>query len=297
MEAAGDVFKEFSPPEDVDDLEKIKELIYEFLGVEPEKEEKPVEEKKPMTLKEKLAAKRAAEQSKSEEKPPAEDDGKMVIDFDPKDFNPETVYDKASVLGIGQLKKFYSQVKAISKAEMESNKPGITKETLLDNLANGLDSLANEGPKDAECVCPPQGESEITKQLVEDAAKAEDKDTLVAMCEKLGVTLNALEKRNVNRMKTKLLEKLPAEVEKPRRGRPRLNKEEPKEEAPITKDSKLVEIFELVENGVLEGKSEKEIAEAVTPLYKEMGRNPIQIKSRVKTMIEIVQVEHDLKKK
>lgn len=291
MESAGDTFAEFSPG-DEEDLEKIKQLLFDFIGYKPEEEKK---EAKPMSLKDKMAAKKAAE--KAEEKAPESE--AMVIDFNPKEFDAEAVYEQADKLPIGQLKKFYSQIKTICKIEMESNKPGITKESLMDNLANALQDLAENGPKDVECVCPPaaEGEVAITREAIEDAAKAEDKATLVAMCEQLEIPLGALEKRNINRMKSKLFEKVPESTGKPKRGRPAKAKEEATEAPPITKDSKLVEIFELVENGVLEGKAEKEILEEVSPLYKEMGRNALQIRSRVKTLIEVVQVEHDLKKK
>jgi hypothetical protein len=290
IEASNDYFTDFDPGE-VTDLDAMKQAIIKHLGVELEA---PKAEKK-MSLKDKIKAK-----SKTE---PATEAVTMVVDFDPTpgNFDPEVVYEGADKLKIGDLKKFYSQLSKITRIEMASNKPGITKDALMDNIGNALMDLSENGPKEVVCECPPaaeEGELEITRKVVEDAAKAEDKDTLAAMCEKMGISLNALEKRNVNRMKDKLLAKLPAE-EAPAKGKLGLlkKKAEVKEEpATPPSESKLVEIFSVIEKMVLEETEEKAIVDAVTPLYKANGVSPLLIKKRVKILIEVIQVEHGIKK-
>lgn len=288
IEAANELFTSFEPGE-VTDLDQMKELIIAHLGVTLE------EKKAPLSLKDKLKQKKEAEAAKKE----PEASG-MVIDFDPTpgNFDAEAIYEKADGLKIGDLKKFYSQVAKITNIEMASNKVGVTKDILMDNLANALTDLAANGPKAGACECPAsEGDIEITKQLVEDAAKAEDKDTLVAMCEKLGIALNPLEKRNVNRMKDKLLAKVP-EGEVKKAGKLGLLKKGAAKEEPSAPpaESKLVEIFAIVEKMVLDKAEEKDIIAAVTPLYKELGKSALAIRGRVKILIEVVQVDHNLKK-
>jgi len=291
VEANNELFTEFNPG-DVTKLDEMKQLIIAHLGVELE-----VAPKKE-SLKDRMKKKKEAEAAVTSG---AE---AMAIDFNPNpgEFDPEKVYEQADGLGIGQLKKFYSQLSKITNAEMASNKPGITKDALMEGIANALTDLAENGPKAGTCECPAEGagEIEVTRQLVNDAAKAEDKETLVAMCEKVGIALNALEKRNVARMKDKLIEKLPEDKASPGKSKLALLKSKgaaAKEEATeIAETSKLVEIFTIVEKMVLEESEEKDIIAAVTPLYKEMGKSALAIRGRVKVLIEVVQVDHNLKK-
>jgi len=291
VEANNELFTEFNPG-DVTKLDEMKQLIIAHLGVELE-----VAPKKE-SLKDRMKKKKEAEAAVTSG---AE---AMAIDFNPNpgEFDPEKVYEQADGLGIGQLKKFYSQLSKITNAEMASNKPGITKDALMEGIANALTDLAENGPKAGTCECPAEGagEIEITRKLVEDAAKAEDKEALVAMCEKVGIALNALEKRNVARMKDKLIEKLPEDKASPGKSKLALLKSKgaaAKEEATeIAETSKLVEIFTIVEKMVLEESEEKDIIAAVTPLYKEMGKSALAIRGRVKVLIEVVQVDHNLKK-
>jgi hypothetical protein len=293
VEANNELFTEFNPG-DVTKLDEMKQLIVAHLGVEldaPPKKE---------SLKDRMKKKKEAEAAVTSG---AE---AMAIDFNPNagQFDPEGIYELADGLGIGQLKKFYSQLAKITNAEMASNKPGITKDALMEGIANALTDLAENGPKAGTCECPAEGagEIEVTRKLVEDAAKAEDKESLVAMCEKVGIALNALEKRNVARMKDKLIEKLPEDKASPGKSKLALLKSKgaaaPKEEpaSEIAETSKLVEIFTIVEKMVLEESEEKDIIAAVTPLYKEMGKSALAIRGRVKVLIEVVQVDHNLKK-
>jgi hypothetical protein len=290
VEANNELFTEFNPG-DVTKLDEMKQLIVAHLGVELEAAPKKE------SLKDRMKKKKEAEAAVTSG---AE---AMAIDFNPNpgEFDPEKVYEQADGLGIGQLKKFYSQLSKITNAEMASNKPGITKEALMEGIANALTDLAENGPKAGTCECPAEGagEIEVTRKLVEDAAKAEDKETLVAMCEKVGIALNALEKRNAARMKDKLIEKLPEDKASPGKSKLALLKSkgaaaEPASE--IAETSKLVEIFTIVEKMVLEESEEKDIIAAVTPLYKEMGKSALAIRGRVKVLIEVVQVDHNLKK-
>lgn len=262
------------------DVESVKEQMLEILGVEPEQEEE-----KPMGLKERLAAKKAAANKSAirpKSKPAATSDDDYVIPFDPNAFDPNEVYAGAEGLAIPKLRKFAKQLKITAG-------PGSNKETILELIANRLMEMAEGAGEVTESI--DTDEVTVTKSMVNDAVGADDKETLIAMCEQLGITLNALQKKSSKLMGTKLIEVVPDDAPATRNAKPAgkttlANRMKNKDTSAAVAETK--SMYQLVEEMVLAGETEKAITDAIKPILTEKGKTLLYIKKRVKQLIEII---------
>jgi len=134
-------------------------------------------------------------------------------------------------------------------------------------------------------------ELEITAESVNDAVEADDKETLVAMCEQLEIELKPLMKRSAKKMAEKIVEKLPKE--KPgKRGLKGKDKKEKVEEVAEEKGEKQ-SVFALVEQMVNDGAKEKDIVAACEPILAERGKKKLFVAKFVKSLIAIVESLED----
>lgn len=254
------------------DVEGLKAQMLEVLGVEEEKEEA-----KPMTLKERMAAKKAEKEKAS--KPAA---GKKAdanaIEFDPEAFDADEVYAQAEALGLPQLRKFAKNIGITAPA-------GTKKDELMDMVANRLVELAEGGGGESGTVT-------INKALVEDTIAADDKDTLIAMCEEMGIKLNAIQKKSSKVMGNKLLEVVPDAPQDDSKAT--TGKRTLKTTAKDAPASESQSIYQTIEQMVLEENAEPEIIKAVKDWYSEKGHSLIRIKQRVKAMVAIVKGDYGL---
>lgn len=246
-------------------------------------------------LKKKTAANAAAA--------PAAPVSDLVIPFDPTSFDPNPVYEEAGKLQIGQLRKFYKQVIELSPVEIASE-PGMKKDIMLDAIATALVAISENGPKVAAAPAPaaPAAECkmEVNSALIKAAVEAEDKESLIAMCDALGIKLNALQKRSIPQMEKMLNEKAPAPATPAggKLGKLKLAGKTTPPAAEPANASYLTTAFMTVESMVLAKAEESAIVDAVMPIYASAGKtNKLVIKARVKQLMEIVAVEHGLKAK
>ena len=255
------------------DVDGLKAQMLSILGVEEK------EEKKPMTLKERMAAKKAEKEAAAGG---GESTEAMEVEFDPNAFDADEVYAAAEALGLPKLRKFAKQIGVTAPA-------GSKKDDILELVANQLVEMAEGG---GEAAGEETGEVAINKALVQNTIDADDKDTLIAMCEEMGIKLNAIQKKSSKLMGQKLLEVVPdapQDDSKAATGKRTLKtgKSEPANEAQS--------VYQTIEQMVLNKDSEADIVKAVTPWYKEKGQTLIRIKQRVKAMIEIVQGDYGMK--
>jgi len=133
----------------------------------------------------------------------------------------------------------------------------------------------------------------VDLEMIETAEAAEDKDTLLAICEELGIELKSLEKRSVKIMAKKAKEAVP---EKPSKrnvsGKGAGASATIEEEDVEAEETEKTSVFQVVEEMVVAGESDKAIVAAVTPLYEAMGKKTLFIKKHVaaiKALVEQVQ--------
>jgi hypothetical protein len=156
-----------------------------------------------------------------------------------------------------------------------------------------LDLVANKIAETVEGVgeSTDQDSVTITAELINDAAKGKDRESLVEMCDQLEIKLNALQKKSVPGMQKKLL----AEIT--------IGKEATKETTTVKQRGKLSaktpaadaqSVYAIMEQLVVAGKSEDAVVKAVSPIYKEKGKSIIFIKKRVQTMFKIIKTDNDM---
>ena len=255
---------------DTIDVEAIKAQMLTILGVEPEKT-------KPLSLKEKILANKAKTTTTSK-KPSlkgsattTKDDS--VIPFDHSNFDLEDIYNKADALPFPSLRKFAKEIEIVAS-------PGTKKDDLLTMIAEKLTEMA-EGK--GVSIKEDTSELEITKEMVEEFVKADDKDSLIACAEALNIQLNALTKMKASLIANKLFEVVKPASETKQQG-----------SEPVA-GSENQSIYHLMTEMVQAGKTEAEIEQAVTPFYKGKGKQLLFIKKRVKGMIEIIKADFDIK--
>jgi hypothetical protein len=280
-----------------EELADVKAALIGHLGVDLTPPSKPTSA---------LAALKNKAKGKAET-PAAAPTVELAIPFDPTNFDPNEIYEAAGKLQIGVLRKFYRQVLDMAPIEVASE-PGMKKDIMLDAIATALVAIQEQGPKvtaapTAEPAAEPAAqecEMQVNSDLIKKAVGANDKDALVAMCDAMGIKLNALQKRSIPQMEKLLNEKVPAAAPAAAAGKAKLKLGAKKEEAaaePVS-ESYLTKAFAVIEDMTVKKADEAAILEAVLPIYTAAGKgNKLIIKSRVKQLMEIVAIEHGLKKK
>jgi hypothetical protein len=267
------------------DVVGLKAQMLEILGANVEEEEQ--EEQKPMTLKERMAAKKAEKEGKA--KPAAKATGKKLtaddIEFDPEDFDSNEVYALVEELGLPQLRKFAKGIGVAAPAKT-------SKDELLELVANALVELS-EGETNGE---EEEMEVSINKALVEDTIAADDKETLIAMCEAMGIKLNAIQKKSSKVMGNKLMEVVPDAPQDDDSGKKTVGKRTLKSAAKDAPAAESQSIYQSIEQMVLDGVAENEIIKSVKHWYVEKGHPLVRVKQRVKAMIAIVEGDYGIKK-
>jgi hypothetical protein len=201
--------------------------------------------------------------------------------FDPEG-DPEEMYAQVEeIKGIAKLKGFAKQKMGLSF------KVGTKKDEILDAIANQL----QEGIEGGVSESTEEAEAELTLDMVKDAVKAKDKELLAEMCAQLDIKLNALQKKSINGMKSKLEAALSDSKpkEKKKATQKKLNLK-----GKTTKPSESQSVYQIMEEMVLEGKSETAIVKAVSPFYKDKGKSILFIKKRVQIMTPIIKMDNDL---
>jgi len=274
------------------ELEPIKATLIKHLGVDLTPKAPPATNKLADLLKKKQGATAAAA--------PASD---LVIPFDPMKFDENDVYEKANGLQIGQLRKFYKQILEMSPVEMASE-PGMKKDLMLDQIATGLIAIKENGPKKVEAAAPPvappaECAMEINSASIKAAVDANDKDTLIAMCDASGIKVNALQKRSVSAMAMLLNQKFPeSATPAPAIGKGKLKLVSAAKPVETPPESYLTKAFAVIESMTVAKSTEEAIMEAVLPIFAAGGKtNKLVVKNRIKQLMEIASVEHGLKDK
>lgn len=269
-----DVFDDMEAPDDIDP-EGLQEMMINHVESKRTAKEEP---EKPMTLKERLAAKRAAAEkteTKTEVKKPTNDE--LFDWWTPSDegFNVDEAFAKVEELKMTELRKFAKYIGLTIGI-------GKKKDEILDLVANQIAEIV-EGVGESTDT----DKVTISKELINDAAKAKDREALVEMCDQLEIALNALQKKSVPGMKKKLLEAIKSE-DKPAAT---TVKDRTKVTAKPTADQS---VYSVMEEMVLAGKSEDAIVKKVSPIYKERGKSIIFIKKRVHVMVGVIKTDHGM---
>lgn len=267
------VFEDMDVPDDVDE-EALQSMMLDHVKSKatPEKEEK-----KPMSLKERIAAKKAAE--KKETKAVTKDTGNGEFDWwtpDADGFDPNDAFAKVEEMKMIELRKFAKHIGLTIPV-------GKKKDEILDLVANKI-AETTEGVAESTQA----GEVEITAELINDCAKAKDRDSMIEMCDQLGIKLNALQKKSVPGMQKKLLAAI--ETKEEPAAKETVKARGGKEKPAAAEQS----VYSIMEQLVLDGKSEDAVVKAVSPIYKNKGKSIIFIKKRVHTMMEIIKIDNDL---
>jgi len=204
--------------------------------------------------------------------------------FDPEG-NIEEQYAKVEELGFAKAKSFAKQALGLTL------KVGLKKDEIFDAIATKMQELAEGGTGEST----DETGVELTPELVADAVKAKDKEALVAICEQLGIKLNALQKKSVGGMEKRIMEQLeeakPTKAKITPKGTQTKLKLETKKEEKVSEEKS---VYQLMEELVLGGKSEDAVTKAVSPYYKEKGKSILFIKKRVKSMIAIIKIDNDM---
>jgi hypothetical protein len=272
------VFEEFQEShfsnvdlESIETSDQLKDaMLSELAPPEEEPEEKP-------SLLNKLKKNKGKAKIKTKTK-----DGDEYDWFDPEG-DPEEMYAQVEqIKGIAKLKGFAKQKLGIS------TKVGMKKDDILELIANAL----QEGIEGGVSESTKKEEMELTLEMVTDAVKAKDKEVLAEMCDQMGIKLNALQKKSINGMESKLKEAL--KDSKPKENKKPVQKKLSLKGKTTEKPSESKSVYQLMEEMVLDGKGESAIVKAVSPFYKDKGHSILFIKKRVKTMIPIIKMDNGL---
>jgi hypothetical protein len=259
--------------ESIEDESQLKAAMLEVLGYEEETKD-PEPKKKSL-----LGLKKGKGKAKITPKTTTDDEFNW---YDPEG-DIEEIYAEVEKLGLPKLKKFAKQKLGVG------TKVGLKKDEILEMVANKLQEIFEGGAAPST----EEEEVELTIEMVSDAVKAKDKETLAAMCEQMGIKLNALQKKSIGGMQTKLEEAITGSDKEPE------SKKTPTQKklqlgAKKDKPSESKSVYQLMEEMVLNGKAEDAIVKAVSPFYKEKGKSILFIKKRVKTMIPIIKLDNDM---
>ena len=253
---------------------------------EEEEEEKPAKKTKPVKEEKAVKAKPAKEEKVVKGKAKAKSDDSDLAEAINDASDAEELKEVADSVKEDnpELFKGISFRQGRGKSPFRTDVKAIKKEML-----SRLDTEeADDDDADAT------GELEVTAELVNDAVENEDKEALQEMCAALEIKLSALEKRSIAKMQEKLLDKLPKPAKKTEKRAVKEVKGKKEKVAPVeeeTEESK--SIYQIVEEMVLEGEDTKAIAEAVTPVLSERGKNKVQILKWVKQMVAVVEAAQE----
>lgn len=144
-----------------------------------------------------------------------------------------------------------------------------------------------------------KAEVELNPSLVKEMVKNKDLEGLQEAAESLDITLGSLEKRSCKRIGEKLIEALGEDSDSSKKKSKKKKDEDeddedekPKKKSKEKKSAKTP--FMIIEEMVLEEEDEADIIKAVSDFFKEKGKDKKWIKERVKQLIEVVKVQHDL---
>lgn len=249
---------------------------------EEEEEEKLAKKTKPAKEEKAVKAKPAKEEkvvAKGKAKPAKEDDNSDLAEAINDASDAEELKEVADSVKEDnpELFKGISFRQGRGKSPFRTDVKAIKKEML-----SRLDTEEADNDEDAEL--------DVTAELVNDAVDNEDKEALQEMCAALEIKLSPLEKRSITKMQEKLLDKLPKSAKKTDKKTDKGVKGKKEKVAPVeeeTEESK--SIYQIVEEMFLEGEDTKAIANAVTPVLSERGKNKVQILKWVKQMVAVVE--------
>jgi hypothetical protein len=272
------IFGDMEVPDDVD-VEVLQTMMLDHIKSKTESKEE-----KPMSLRDRIAAKKAAagsgktETKDKTEKKPSNEELFNWWEPDSDGFNVDDAFAEVEKLKMTDLRKFAKFIGLTIGI-------GKKKDEILDLVASKISETVEgvNGSTDQDNV-------QVTAELINDAAKGKDRDSLVEMCDLLKIKLNALQKKSVPGMQKKLL----AAIE---------SKDTTEETTTVKTRSKLSakvsttdaqSVYGVMEQLVVAGKSEDVVLKAVSPIYREKGKSIIFIKKRVHTMFEIIKTDNDM---
>lgn len=317
--------------EDADSYKELKKIIEEYPDVFPEKllktkdvenlqekmlsaveayteseddEDEEVEEKPKKKFEKKKDKKESKKDDKKKSKKKDEDD-----DEDNDDLTEDDINDLAEeIQECEDLDELKDYIKKYSVFDEVSTRGRIKVETLKTKMLEALGVEVEEDDDDEEEEKPvkrgrgrppkakkeiedDEEEIELNQSLVKSMVKNKDLDGLQEAAKTLNIKLSSLEKRSPKRIGEKLIEVLGEE--KPKK------KEKDEKESKFKKKDKKEKVvektpFQIIEEMVLEEESTSSIIKAVTDYFEEKGKEKSWIKERVKQLIEVVKVQHDL---
>ena len=168
------------------------------------------------------------------------------------------------------------ELKAAAKADFGIKvKLGMKADELLEAIGEALQEAA-EAEGEAE------GDVGVTADVIDAAEEAEDKDTLLEICEALDIELKPLQKRSVKAMAKLCREALECTSGK---------QEEVAGEDTSADEAERILIYDEVIECVAEGGDAKDVAKIITPFYK--GKKSLWLNKRAKQWIAFVSVDLD----
>jgi len=181
------------------------------------------------------------------------------------------------------------ELKRMAKEMGIKIKPDMDKDDIIEKIV-----AASEEEDDDE------KEVELNPSLVKEMVKNKDLEGLQEAAETLEIKLGSIEKRSCKRIGEKLIEALGEDSDSSKKKSKKKvdDDDDDEDEKPKKKEKKGKKTektpFMIIEEMVLEEESEKDIIKAVTDYFEEKGKDKKWIKERVKQLIEVVKVQHDL---
>jgi hypothetical protein len=288
-----EIFEDFDS-DDYKTTKKLKKAMLEAIEAYKENEsEEEEEEEKPKGKGKKEKEVEKEEKPKGKRGRPAQE--KEVIEVKDKDKKEmvESINDAEETEELKEVadtfkEKYPELFKGISFRQGRGKSPWKEVDDVRAEMLERLGEEAEEKEEEEE----EEAELEITKESVNDAVEAGDKETLQAMCEELEIELKGLEKKSVKKMAEKITAKLPKESKSDKRGKKDKKEKEKVEEVEEETEEKQ-SLFGLIEEMVENGDKEKDIVKAVSPILEARGKKPLFIKKLVKQLIAIVETLND----
>ena len=181
------------------------------------------------------------------------------------------------------------ELKRMAKEMGIKIKPDMDKDDIIEKIV-----AASEEDEDDE------KEVELNPSLVKEMVKNKDLEGLQEAAETLEIKLGSIEKRSCKRIGEKLIEALGEDSDSSKKKSKKKveDDDDDEDEKPKKKEKKGKKTektpFMIIEEMVLEEENEKDIIKAVTEFFEEKGKDKKWIKERVKQLIEVVKVQHDL---
>lgn len=211
-------------------------------------------------------------------------------DEDEKPKKKEKKYKKKEVSLADELEEKSSiELKRMAKEMGIKIKPDMDKDDIIEKIV----AASKEEDDDEK-------EVELNPSLVKEMVKNKDLEGLQEAAETLEIKLGSIEKRSCKRIGEKLIEALGEDSDSSKKKSKKKvdDDDDDEDEKPKKKEKKGKKTektpFMIIEEMVLEEESEKDIIKAVTDYFEEKGKDKKWIKERVKQLIEVVKVQHDL---